>query len=252
MNSLKVIIPAVVSLASVSFAAGATTVPQFDTAVATARTAGSPGGTAVTRAEIIGALDFFLYDDSNIDAVERAHLTSVLSNSSWKIGVNASALKYATDFRELNDGSALAPLSVYGMAQTPLEQYGAAGPLTNVSWIQEGFIPNGQGVANQESLQNAYAMAFQANASTFKPINNRELLEKLSGTVDFNDVPSKDEIDGAMAVAVQISRNSNRLYLASWHTPGRFQPGDLGGYVIAAVSTDRRFVRFIEVRTWSE
>lgn len=251
MNLFKAIVPAVVSLASVSFAAGATTVPQFDTAVATARTAGSPGGTAVTRAELRGALDFFLFDDSQVDAVERAHLSSVLANSSWRIGVNGSAIKYATDFSELNNGAVVAPLSVYGISQTPLELYGAAGAMTNASWIQEGFIPNGQGVTNQDTLQNAYAMAFQANASTFKPINNRELLEQLESNVDFG-TPSKDEIDGAMATIVQISRNSNRLYLASWNTPGRFQPGDLGGYVIAAVSTDRRFVRFIEIRTWSE
>lgn len=251
MNPFKAIIPAVVSLASVSLAAGATTVPQFDAAVATARTAASPGGTAVTRDELRGAIDFFLSDDANVDAVERAHLSSVLANPSWRVGVNATALKYATDFAELNDGGPVAPLNVYGVAQTPLELYGAPGALTNVSWVQEGFIPNGQGVTNQETLQNTYAAAFQANPSTFKPINNRELLEKLAQNVDFG-TPSKDEIDGAMAVIVQISRNSNRLYLASWHTPGRFHPGDLGGYVVAAVSTDRRFVRFVEIRTWSE
>ncbi len=251
MNPFKVIVPAVVSLASASFAAGATTVPQFDAAVATARTAPSPGGTAVTRDELRGAIDFFLADDSNVDAVERAHLSSSLANSSWRIGVNGSALKYGADFVELNDGGPVAPLNVYGVSQTPLELFGAAGAMTNAAWVQEGFIPNGQGVTNQQTLQDAYAAAFQAGASTFKPINNRELLEKLSGNVDFG-TPSKDELDGAMATIVQISRNSNRLYLASWHTPGRFQPGDLGGYVVAAVSSDRRFVRFVEIRTWSE
>lgn len=251
MNPFKVIVPAVVSLASASFAAGATTVPQFDAAVATARTTSSPGGAAVTRDELRGAIDFFLADDSSVDAVERAHLSSSLANSSWRIGVNGSALKYGADFVELNDGGPVAPLNVYGVSQTPLELFGAAGAMTNAAWVQEGFIPNGQGVTNQQTLQDAYAAAFQAGASTFKPINNRELLEKLSANVDFG-TPSKDELDGAMATIVQISRNSNRLYLASWHTPGRFQPGDLGGYVVAAVSSDRRFVRFVEIRTWSE
>jgi hypothetical protein len=51
----------------------------------------------------------------------------------------------------------------------------------------------------------------------------------------------------------QNNKAASRLYLASWISGGRGgEPGNIGGGVIAAVSSDRRAVRFLEVRGWTE
>jgi len=241
------------ALAAPAFANGATTVPQFDAAIAAARLATSPGGTQVTRAEMRGAANQFLVDDGVVDGVERSYLVGRLTDTAFLTGVTGQGKKYASDFVELNDGGPTAPLAVSD-GQTPIAQLiGATGALTSVAWSQEGFIPNGAGVTNQITLQTAYRDAFNADPRNFDPISVRELTNTLARHVDGGGTPSEDEIDGAAALITQISRNSNRLYLGSWITNGRGGgPGDLGGYVVAAVSTDRRFVRFFEVRTFSE
>jgi hypothetical protein len=252
MHKLLLSVLACGALATPAFANGATTVPQFDAAIAAARLATSPGGTQVTRGELRGAISFFLSDDGVIDSVERSHLTGRLASAAFLTGVTSQARKYATDFVELNDGGPTAPLSVAD-TQVPITTLvGATGRFTSVAWSQEGFLPSGAGVTNQITVQTAYRDAFNADPRTFDPINLRELVEALSRPVD-GGAPIQDEIDGAVALLTQISRNSNRLYLGSWITNGRGGgPGDLGGYVIAAVSTDRRFVRFLEVRTFTE
>jgi len=41
--------------------------------------------------------------------------------------------------------------------------------------------------------------------------------------------------------------------LASWISSHRGGgPGDTGGLVVAAISTDRRFVRLFEIHSWAE
>lgn len=240
------------AIATPAAASSTTTIPLFDADIAAARLTSSPGGGQILRAEIRAAIRRFIIDDGVVDAGERAHLTARLADTAWGTGVTSVARKYAVDFAELNDGGPVAPLSV-GDPRIPIaDQIGATGALTSSAWVQEGFIPNGAGVTNQITLQTAYRDAFNAIASSFDPINVRELTDALSRNT-LRGTPSADEIDGAVALISQISRNSNRLYLASWSSNHRGGgPGDTGGLVVAAVSTDRRFVRFFEVQSWAE
>jgi hypothetical protein len=234
-----------------ALASGATTVPQFDAAIATARLATSPGGVAVTRAEIQGATGFFLYDDSVVDATEAAALAARLADPAWFAALTGAASSYAQFFQELNQPGPVPSVAFSQLTSTTAQLFGATGALSNAAAVQEGFIPNGTGVANQGTLQQAYLDAFNASPGTFLPANPREVIATLAGST-VSGLPSQDEVDGAFAHALRIARNSNRFYIASWKSPGRGAPGDLGGYVIAAVSTDRRFVRFIEVTVWVE
>jgi hypothetical protein len=240
------------ALATPAAASGTTTVPQFDADIAAARLTSSPGGTQILRSEMRAAVLRFINDDSTVDAAERAHLASRLADAAWGAGVTGSARKYAVDVAELNDGGSVAPLSVSD-PQIPIgDQIGATGALTSSAWVQEGFIPNGEGVTNHITLKTAYRDAFDANPGNFEPINVRELIEALLRNT-LSGTPSTDEVDGAVALISQISRNSNRLYVASWISDHRGGgPGDTGGFVVAAVSSDRRFVRFLEIRSWVE
>lgn len=240
------------ALAAPAAASSTTTIPHFDAAIAAARLSSSPGGTQIVRAEMRAAVIGLLTDDSIVDSAERAHLTGRLADATWGAGVTSAARKYAVDFAELNDGGPVAPLSVSDPQIPIADQIGATGALTSSAWVQEGFIPNGAGVINQITLQTAYRDAFNANPGNFDPINVRELIDALSRNT-LRGTPSADEIDGAVALISQISRNSNRLYLGSWISDHRGGgPGDTGGLVVAAVSTDRRFVRFFEVQSWAE
>ncbi len=251
MNTTIRLTVALCSLASVTFAAGSTAIPQFDTAVLTARQPGSVSGVTVTRSELRNALEVFLQDDGRFEADERAHVLSRLADVAWSAGVAGPAVAYAKSFVELNESGVVPSLSLSQLTATPTELFGAAGALSSTSSLQEGFFPNGTGVATQAALQQAYLDAFNAFPGWFQAVNARELLAQLNSRT-LSGQPTADEVDGAFAFVQSIARNSSRLYVSSWKTPGRGAPGDLGGYVVAAVSTDRRFVRFIEVTVWSE
>lgn len=255
---LKSFLGGVVLLAAPqALADSTTTIPAFNAAIATARTSNSPGGTTVRRAEMMNAVNLFLYDDGKVDAAERTFLGDRINDLVFNIGVTATAQKYMIDVHELNDGATThAPLWLDPMTQTPEALFGATGPLTTSTVIMEGDIPNGQGgVANQKTLTYKAAAAFGLQGSgAFTPITVQELLAKLSAQV-INGTPNADEVDGALGLITQVSRNSNRLYTASWSCQtycGGSGPGDAGGYFIAAVSTDRRFVRMVRVTTWSD
>ncbi|NVJ20111.1 MULTISPECIES: hypothetical protein [Myxococcus] len=239
-----------------AFADSTTTIPAFNAAIATARTSNSPGGTTVRRAEMKTAVDVFLYDDGQVDAAERAFLGARINDLVFNIGVTATAQKYMIDVHELNDGATThAPLWLDPMTQTPEVLFGATGALAASSSIMEGNIPSGQGVANQRTLNYKAAAAFGLQgAGKFTPITVQELLAKLSAHV-ISGTPNADEVDGALGLITQVSRNSNRLYTASWSCQtycGGSGPSDQGGYFIAAVSTDRQFVRMVRVTTWSD
>ena len=251
-TSLKSLLSGLVLLSSsAAFAGGATTIPAFDAKIATARGASSPGGTTITRAEMRGAVDLLINDDNHVDAAERAHLGAKLGSATFLTGVNASAKKYLSDTYELNDtATTAAPLGSFPVAQTPAELYGANGGLADYSVIREGYIPNGQGVANQLTLVETFNNnAPYKGVSYFTPITTQELAAVL-GANHYAFTATVDEVEGAMAYIYQTYRNSNRLYIGYWS--GSYHSGYMNGFVIAAVSSDRRFVRFVEVLTYGE
>jgi hypothetical protein len=250
-SAYGVLVSATLLFVQSALADGATTIPQFDADIAAARSAASNGGVAVTRAEMRGAINRFIGDDSTIDAAERAHLGAKLADASFRSNVNGQALKYAQDTLELNQDGAVPSISFAQITATTEALFGAAGALSNAAAPQEGFVPNGAGVATQRVLLQGYLDGFNAVSGVFIPVNFSELRARL-GERTVSGQPSDDEADGALAYLNQIARNSGRLYLASWKSPGRGAPGDLGGYVVAAVSSDRRFVRMVEVTTWVE
>jgi hypothetical protein len=218
--------------------------------MSTARAAASPEGMTVNRSEIRGALGSFLYDDSVVDASERAYLAPKVNDTVFLTGFTPDARTYFSSFYELNDAAtSSAPLSVYPVSQTPAQAFSVNGVLSGSASIQEGFIPYNQGVANQYTLQWTYYSSFDiTNIGTFDPTSEAELRSALA-------LPgaTQAEIDGAVAYINQIAGNSKRIYKASWRNDyGRQYPGGLGGFVVAAVSTDRRFVRYVEFLTWSE
>ncbi|MCP3064132.1 hypothetical protein LXT21_35705 [Myxococcus sp. K38C18041901] len=255
-SSMKSLLGGVVLAATPALADSTTTIPAFAADIAAARLATSPGGTTVIRAEMRGAVDRFLQDDSKVDAVERAYLADRINDLTFKQGVTATAMKYLIDTHELNDGLTwYSPLWLDVLPQTPADYFGATGPLTTSTEIMEGNIPNGQGVANQRTLTYKAAAAFGLQGvSNFTPITVQELLAMLKGHV-INGTPNADEVDGALAFITQVSRNSNRLYTTGWSCQtycGGGGPGDAGGFFIAAVSTERNFVRMVRVTTWSD
>jgi hypothetical protein len=250
-TSLKSLLSGLVLLAAPTALADSTTISAFDTRIKTAREATSPGGTTVTRAEMKAAVDLFI-NDNTVDAAERAHLGAKLGSATFLTGVTGAAKKYLSDTYELNDtATAAAPLGSFPVAQTPAVLFGADGTLAGNSVIREGYIPNGQGVANQLTL----VETFNANAggyrwaSHFTPISTQELLATLSADYSAVDATA-DEVEGALAYIHQIYRNSDRLYIAGWS--GSYHSGWIEGFVVAAVSSDRRFVRFVDVLTYGE
>ncbi|QSQ17811.1 hypothetical protein [Myxococcus landrumensis] len=243
--------------APVAFAGSSTTIPAFNTAIAAARATTSPGGTAILRSELSDAVDGFLFDDGHVDAAERAYLGDRINNASFNVGLTAFAKYYLIDFHELNDGATThAPLWLTSMPQTPAALYGASGALANASTIVEGEIPVGQsGVANQFTLTyKARAVFGEQSGREFFPITPREVIARFSASME-NGTASPDEVDGAMALISQISLNSKLIYVSDWYCReycGSGGPGSTAGYTIAAVSANRRFVRMVNVRTWSE
>ncbi|MFP2928420.1 hypothetical protein ACLESO_25140 [Pyxidicoccus sp. 3LG] len=254
---LRTLLASVTLLVCPAAVAGtSTSVPAFEARIATARTATSPGGTTVIRAEMISALQVFRGDDGAVDTAEHQYLGTRLGSSAFLTGVTGTAKKYLQDFYELEDGASVpAPLGSTAVATPAAQLYGASGPLASTSVIREGFIPNGQGVANQVTLTNTYYTYFGDawdDQLWFEPITLRELTLQLEQNVE-GGLPTSDEVDGALAYITDISRNSSRLYVAHWHSwgaPGG--PGESAGFIVAAVSTDRRFVRMVNFTRWAE
>ncbi|MBU8894221.1 hypothetical protein DRW03_12185 [Corallococcus sp. H22C18031201] len=254
-QTLSSLVASAVLLASpVAMAGVSVSVPAFEAQVATARTAASPGGTSITRAEMTAALSAFQSDDHVVDAAEHTYLGTKLADSVWKTGINGPAIKYLGDFYELYDAGPVAPQGVTLVTTSTATLYGSSGPLAGASRIAEGYIPNGQGVANNETLKDAYfAVAYpraHEQSDDFYPITLADLVTTLRGQVLFQQMPTADDVDGAVAYITQISRNSNRLYISSFVS--ELDGGWAAGYVIAAVSTDRRYIRFVRVTTASD
>jgi hypothetical protein len=234
---------------------GLSSVEAFDRATDSARQIASGGGDSVTRAELRGAIGFFQHDDGIIDSAERACLSNFLADTAAQDSLSGAARKYAVEFLELNADLPQAPLAVSDVQTSLVELFGAAGALTSSVWLQDARV-TGNGVIAQATLRAAYGSAFNASASTFDPINLRELINELSGRLELG-TPTQDEVDGVVTFLTgggsQSNKAASRLYLASWIASGRGgEPGDLGGVVIAAVSSDRRSVRFLEVHAWTE
>ncbi|MBK7538228.1 MAG: hypothetical protein IPI49_23265 [Myxococcales bacterium] len=235
-----------------SGASGPSSIAAFEHATEAARQPGSGAGQVVTRAELRNAIGFFLHDDGAVDAGERGHLGACLSDPGWTDGLTGPAIHYATAFAALYTDAAVALVAMDDIQAPLVDLLGAPGALTSSVWIQEGRVTSAGGVLSQASLRAAYDRGFRSNVSTFDPINVRELANELSGRLELG-MPTQDEVDGALAYLTQGPRPAAQLYLASWITANRDgAPGDIGGVVVAAVSADRRFVRFIEVHVWGE
>ncbi|MGE6758021.1 hypothetical protein ACQKGO_08435 [Corallococcus interemptor] len=253
--SMKSLVGALMLLSTPALATSTTSIPAFEAAVTAAKSSSSPGGTTILRSEIRNALNAFLYDTggpTGVDTAERAYLTTRLNDTPFQQSLTGTAAKYFADFYELND--ATTPSSQWAMnpvAQTPASLYGATGPLASSSSIREGVIPTSQNVvANQFILGEAFG-SFGPQAGIFEPITVKELIALLSGHT-VSGTPTVDEVEGALAYITAISRNSNRLYYSTWSCRGCGAPGYTAGYVVAAVSTDRRFVRMVNVMTASD
>jgi len=254
-SSLKSLLGGLVLLAApAALADSAANIALFDSRMASARTSTSPSGATVTRPEMVNALDAFAWD-SWVDATERAHLSTKVGNSTFLTGLAADAKLYLNLFHELNDAATYAaPLGMNAVSGTPAQLYGASGALASASRIKEGYIPYNQGVANQVTLTDTYGWTFGSAYDYgyfFEPITQAELITKLSARTAYG-TPSTAEVNGAVTYINQISGNSQRLYVSSWRSMGRGGPGESAGFVVAAVSTDRRFVRMVEVLTWAE
>ncbi|NOK35074.1 hypothetical protein HMI49_17890 [Corallococcus exercitus] len=240
--------------AAPALADSTTSIPAFEASITAAKSTTSPGGTTIVRAEIRTALEAFVYDTGGpvgVDSAERAYLTTRLNDTPFQQSLTGTAAKYYADFYELNDATFTShPLYQGSVSGTAASLFGATGPLASNADIKEGYIPNGQGIANQTTLGTAFSTYFEPPVGPFQPITVKELIERLGTTSIKGSIPSVDEVEGAVAYITQISRNSNRLYAADW-TCRRcsFSPWNTRGYVIAAVSTDRRFVRMVSVWT---
>lgn len=260
-SSLKSLLSGAILLsAPLALANSTTTIPAFDAKIAAARGATSPGGTTILRAEMSGALHTFIDgDDGVVDAAERAWLGTKVNDATFLTGVEAPAKEFLDLFYELNDAAPTpSTLFLSWLAASPEDLYGAGGPLADASTILEGDISDDepQGVVNQrtllETLKSTQEFGYGAPNSSFYPITQAELLATLSQPAGFNyETPSQEEVDGAAAFLTEISGDGHRLYQASWACFRGCQ-GDVGGYVIAAVNTDRRFVRVVKVITWVE
>jgi hypothetical protein len=250
--SLKTILGTLALLATPAALAGSSTsIPAFESKMTTARTASSPGGITVTRSEMAGALSSFVSDDGVVDSAERQYLTARQGDAAFQTNLTGQAWNYFYYFRELNDAAtspAYTDCYPYDPGQAA-EMYGASGGLSSKSQICDAYLPAPGGVANQITLQTLYFYSFNStDVGTFSPINVRELINKLSPLTT-----SQDELDGAVAFITELSRTSDRLYVATWRNDyGRQYPGGLGGFVVVAIDTDRRNLRFVELLTWSE
>jgi hypothetical protein len=231
-----------------------TSKPLFESRVASARTASSPGGTTVLRQEILTALDAFIVDGW-VDAKEASYLSTKVSSTTFLTGLEPAAKKYLLDFHELNDAEEYeAPLNLASVSGTPAQVFGASGPLASSARIKEGSIPEGAGVANQVTLTNVYTWVFGSSydrQTYFEPVNVEELTARLEARTYYG-TPSTAEVNGALAWLAQSSNTGNRIYIADWRSDGRGGPGESAGFVVAVVNADRGFVRMLEVLTWAE
>ncbi len=226
-------------------------VESFERATDAARQISSGGGDSITRAELRGAIGFFQHDDGVIDRAERTCLANLLADPGVQEALAGAARQYAVEFLELNADLPQASMGVSDVRASLIDLFGAAGALTSSIWMQEAKV-QGAGVIAQASLRSSYSHAYNASASTFDPINLRELINELSGRVELG-TPSQDEVDGVVAYLTQGAKAGSRIYLASWLGSSRTaEPGDIGGVVIAVVANDRRSVRFLEVHGWTE
>jgi len=254
-SSLKSLLGALALLAApAALADSAANIALFDSRMTSARASTSASGTTVTRAEMVNALDAFA-SDYWVDAAEHAHLATKVGNATFLTGVAADAKQYLNAFHELNDAADYGnPLSMDGVSGTPAQLYGASGPLASSSRIQEGSIAEGDGEANQVTLTETYGWAFGSgydNPYFFQPVTEAELRTRLQQRT-YSGTPTAAEVDGAVAYLKQVSGTGQRLYISSWRSMGRGGPGESAGFVVAAVSPDRLFVRMVEVLTWAE
>nr|QLH55541.1 hypothetical protein [Myxococcus virescens] len=229
-------------------------IPLFESQMAAARASGSTGGTTVVRSEIKTALNAFLSaDDGQTDAAEHAYLSGRIADATFLAAIAPSARDYLFRYHELNDAvSTPFTTDVSTPAQTPEQILGATGPLARNAWIQAGGIMEREGVVNQTTLQWTYYSAFGPSPRTFAVVTFDELIAQLGSPV-FGQTPSAAEVNGALNYLSAHAGEGERYYVSNWVDPyGRTGPGDIGGYVVAAVNEDRDSVRFIEVMTWSQ
>lgn len=254
-SSLKSLLGGLVLLAApAALADSAANIALFDSRMASARTSTSPSGATVTRTEMVNALDAFAWDYW-VDATERAHLSTKVGNTTFLTGLATDAKQYLNLFHELNDAAAYGdPLGMDAVSATPAQLYGASGPLASSSRIKEGSIAEGDGVANQVTLTDTYFWAFGSYYDEpyfFEPVTEAGLRTRLQQRT-YSGTPTAAEVDGAVAYLKQVSGTGQRLYISSWRSMGRGGPGESAGFVVAAVSPDRLFVRMVEVLTWAE
>jgi hypothetical protein len=237
---------------SAALADSSISVPAFDAKIATARTSSSPEGATVNRSEARNAASEFWYDDWMVDGGEQSYLEAVLEDSDFLTGLSSSAERYLRDFNELNDAGDIAQLDLARVTTPASQLFGASGPLAWSSRIAEGPI-SGPGVANNDTMLYAYAYVLADTGAYeyldwFDPIDSQELRQVLSGSAN-GQTPSQAEVDGAVAYLTQIG-GGTRLYVGSWHS--YLWGGESAGYVVASVSTDRRFVRMVRVISWGD
>jgi len=232
------------ALADISTSASA-----FDAKIAAARASSSPGGTAVIRSEMSGALDEFWYDDWMVDVDEHDYLGEQLSDPYFVTGIDASAQDLGWDYYELNDGQWAENFDFWRVTTPASQLYGANGPLAWSSSIGEGYS---MGVVNQDTLQYAYGMVLAQgyeDPMLFAPITDAEMVQLLSGRT-MSGSPSQAEVNGAANYLRAVAGEGERFYVAWWHS--YFWGGESAGYVIAAVDDNREVMRMVRVINWGD
>lgn len=224
-------------------------VPALQEKLSTAQAPVSAEGASISRTEMKEALDAFWRDDGMVDPDEHAVVDGMLVDPAFLSGVSGPAREYLLAFEELNDSGEASPLLLHRVTRSGAELFGAAGPLARTARMAEGLVPEGQGTINHDTLLAAYSQTLVDSDATeepfwFEPITQRQLVELLQGSSP-QQPPTPDEVDGAMAYLNQVAFGSARLYAGHWRA--RLHGEELTGYVIAAVSPDRRMVRMVRV-----
>ena len=229
-------------------------VPAFQAQLSTARAPVSVEGVSISRTEMKEALDAFWRDDGMVDADEHAVVDGMLVDPAFLGSASGPAREYLRAFGELNDSGEAAPLLLQRVTRSGAELFGASGPLAQTAGVAEGLVPQGQGAINHDTLLAAYHQTLaDPNAPEepfwFEPITQRQLVDLLQGTASQQQQPTPDEVDGAVAYLNQVSLGSTHLYAGHWRA--RPHGEELTGYVIAAVSPDRRLLRMVRVTSGS-
>lgn len=222
---------------------------SFQERLSAARNQAPAGTTVLTRPQMAEALGSFREDDGVVDPEEHAFLDGMLSDGGFLAGFTGAAKRYLRDYEELNDAGDVAPLLLRHVTAPGDQLLGAKGPLASAARVAEGYITDGQSLANNDTLQETYRAALadpgvREDPLWFEPITLRQLVELLGGNAH-QQTPSPDEVDGAVAYLTQVSPGGAHLYAGHWHS--RSRDSESAGYVIAAVSADRRFVRMLRV-----